>query len=330
MEKDLATRVGKLKARLQGRWTSGLRECGVSDATLSGRNGPCPKCGGIDRFQYTDKFGCGNYHCRGCGPGDGFQLLCNVQGMTFIEALRALERSAGVVLTTPALPTQATSERMKQLMQAILAESKQVQVGDPVHTYLRNRGLGDAALTAAALKFHPKLGYYERSTEGKSQLVGEYPAMIAVVTGVNGEAVTIHRTYLSNGGKAPVAEPKKLLSSGIRGSAIHLHHAEDEVAIAEGIETALAVGLATCKPSWSAISARNMELLVLPPSIRRVRIYADNDSHSKFDGQASAYVLARRLRQEDASREVEVFVPRHQGADWADVWLKNSNKLKAA
>ena len=35
---------------------------------------PCPTCGGADRFQYTDRFGNGNYHWRGCRAGGGLKL----------------------------------------------------------------------------------------------------------------------------------------------------------------------------------------------------------------------------------------------------------------
>lgn len=330
MENELTARVSELKSRLHGRWASCLRECGVNESFLSGRNGPCPKCGGRDRFQYTDKFGSGNFHCRGCGPGDGFQLIQNALGLSFSEALKALERCAGTAVSlSSATNKEGCGERMKKLMTSIWEETLAVSVGDPVHKYLCNRGLGDAA-TTAAVRFHPSLGYYQRSNEGKSELLGSFPAMLALVTDPSGHRVTLHRTYLANGSKAPVPEAKKLLSAGIRGASIRLHQATDEVAIAEGIETALAVHLATAKPCWAAISARNMEQVVLPQSIRRVRIYADNDATSKFDGQASAFALARRLRQEDATRDVEVFVPRQAGADWADVWLNSGPRLKAA
>ena len=57
--------------------------------------------------------------------------------------------------------------------------------------------------------------------------------------------------------------------------------------------------------------------------MRRVLIYADNDADGDFTGQASAYALARRLRRAvngAAPREVQVFVPKQPGTDWADVW----------
>ena len=64
-----------VKQRAHGRWSEVLAVAGVEERILRHRNGPCPACGGNDRFQYTDKFGEGNYHCRSCGAGGGFKLL---------------------------------------------------------------------------------------------------------------------------------------------------------------------------------------------------------------------------------------------------------------
>ena len=60
---------------------------------------------------------------------------------------------------------------------------------------------------------------------------------------VDRRPVTVHRTYVANGVKAPVPGVKKLLSAGVRGAAIRLFEPESELALAEGIETALAVHL---------------------------------------------------------------------------------------
>ena len=65
MNNDFEARVKDLKSRAHGHWTSILRNLGVDEDILKGKNLPCPidGCGGTDRFQYTDKFGEGNYHC---------------------------------------------------------------------------------------------------------------------------------------------------------------------------------------------------------------------------------------------------------------------------
>ena len=114
-----------------------------------------------------------------------------------------------------------------------------------------------------------------------------------------------------------------MLSAGINGAAVRLFEAGEEVAISEGIETGIAVHLATSKPVWAGLNAGNLEKLWLPEAVRKVCIYADNDADGDFAGQALAFALARRLKQEEKKtgpREVRVFLPRQAGTDWADVW----------
>ena len=149
-----------------------------------------------------------------------------------------------------------------------------------------------------------------------------------------GHAVTLHRTYLRDGRKALGDQSKKLLSAGINGAAVRLDEATDELALTEGIETALAVRLRTGKPTWAAINCGNLERIWIPEQVQRVCIYADNDSDAEFAGQASAYILAQRLVREakkaGVPRTVEVFVPRQAGTDWADIWLASLAKDKRA
>jgi putative DNA primase/helicase len=157
--------------------------------------------------------------------------------------------------------------------------------------------------------------------------------MLACVQGADGRLVTVHRTYLHDDHKAALPDAKKLLSGGIHGAAVRLFEPTTELAIAEGIETALAVHAATAKPVWCALSAGNLEKLWLPPSVRRVAIYGDNDASGQFDGQAAAFALARRLKKEErllGPRLVQVFVPRQAGSDWADVWLARPHHVSHA
>ena len=100
---------------------------------------------------------------------------------------------------------------------------------------------------------------------------------------------------------------------------------------AEGIETGLAVHLGIGAPIWAAYSAGNLEHIWIPPSVRCVRIYADNDAN--FAGQAAAYALAKRLKSEEKAsgrRDVRVFVPQKVNTDWADVWVAHLPQRKAA
>ena len=97
-------RLLEIKSRAHGHWTSILRALGVDEKILNGKNQPCPlvsECGAprrvvggrqvnVDRFQYTDKFGEGNYHCRHCGTGGGLKLAQGVLGIPFPELLDRL------------------------------------------------------------------------------------------------------------------------------------------------------------------------------------------------------------------------------------------------
>ena len=230
-----STRVEDIRRRAYGRWTDILRSLGVSERILLKRNGPCPRCGGTDRFQYTDKFGEGNYHCRGCGPGGGFKLLQAVTGDDFSATLRAVEEQLGAVTPAKRTPaTHASAPSLKKLAQRIWDQARPIAAGDEVDRYLRGRGLAMATFPKV-LRFHPSLGYFQRTSDTKVRKVAEYPAMLACVQGEDGNAVSLHRTYLRDGRKLPVSDAKKVLAAGISGAAVRLCEVTSEMAVAEGL-----------------------------------------------------------------------------------------------
>lgn len=309
--------VDSIKTRAHGQWSGILRTLGVPEKILEHRPMPCPMCAGTDRFQYTDRFGEGNYICRKCGAGGGIKLLQGVMGWSFARTVQEIERCLGLPLPTVPVKSQANTPA---LMARIWSSAQALQVGDEVVQYLRSRDLGRSCWPEV-LRCHPHLGYFEKDAQNKSHLVARYPAMLARVQAMDGSLVALHRTYL-HGGAQIDGQAKKLLARGVAGAAVRLFEATDELAITEGIETALAVHLATGRPVWSALNAGNLAQLWLPASVKRIWIYADNDAH--FIGQASAFALAHRLKREDGQsgvqRDVHVEIPRRAGSDWADVW----------
>lgn len=311
--------VKAIQKRAHGHWTQILQALGVREDILRKKAQPCPLCGGTDRFQFTDKFGEGNYVCRNrdCGPGGGFKLLGALKGWSFPQTLQAVEQCLGMPL--PGVEPVKGFD-LGGLVRQIWSEARPVQA-DEVSRYLGGRDLGFTTFPSA-LRCHARLGYFEKDANGKSRRVGTHPAMVARVEDRDGQMVALHRTYLQSGSKIPEIA-KKVLRSGFCGASIRLFEPTDELALTEGIETALAVHLATGKPVWSALNASNLENVWLPPTVQRVWIYGDHDVHCR--GQAAAYALACRLRQEDArrggsQRAVRVEIPRRPGSDWADVW----------
>jgi putative DNA primase/helicase len=329
---EFRKRVDGVKARANGNWTQILGQLLHEPSLINRKNQACPKCAaGTDRFQYTDKFGAGDAHCRNCGHIDGFELLQCGNGWSFAEAFKAVEERVGNAQMLPSAPAGDTGAKMRRLARQLWQQAHPIVQGDPVDCYLRSRGLGMDAYPES-LRTHPALGYYAKLQGArKATLVRNIPAMLALLQDESGQTVTLHRTYVEQGAKARVPDPKKCLSSFNPGPAIRLGEPSEALAITEGIETALAIHLRLGKPVWATFSASNMEHVLIPACVRRVCIYADHDA--SYTGQAAAYALARRLKSQEKTsgeREVQVFIPAKPDTDWADVWAARLHKQKLA
>lgn len=125
-------------------------------------------------------------------------------------------------------------------------------------------------------------------------------------------------------GKAKVRAPKKLTSpeqpGTVTGAAIRLTEPTDRIALAEGIETALAVHESTGVPVWATVSAHGMESVQLPLEIRTVELWADNDLSGV--GQKAAEKAAERFLKE--GREVYILIPPMEDSDWLDMLNRSS------
>lgn len=286
-----------------GRWPGILTTLGIDPKFLSNRHGPCPLCGGRDRWRFDDK-GRGTWYCTHDGAGDGISLLQKLKGWSFKETARQVEAIIGVVPLTPPRRDFDDAQKRQALRQAY-RESRPVSEGDPVWNYLTRRA--GIKTVPDNLRFHPSLRY-----DGAKS----FPAMLGIVTMPDGKPSTMHRTWLDgNGWKAPVDEPKKVMSGAIKSGAIRLAPVEPRLGIAEGIETALAASVLFGLPVWAAISANGMQQWEVPEGVSEVVIFSDNDEN--YTGQTAAYALAKSLSLKGL--KAEVLVPAKAGTDWADV-----------
>jgi len=108
----------------------------------------------------------------------------------------------------------------------------------------------------------------------------------------------------------------------ISGAAVRLYEPADELGVAEGVENALAAHELFKVPVWAALSEAGIKTFKPLGSLRRLHVFADNDSN--FVGQSAAYELARRTSRDGIN--VEVHVPPDSDTDWLDVLNERSGK----
>ena len=293
-----------LSERAAGRWRGILPALGIDPRHLTGKHGPCPKCGGKDRFRFDNKDGNGSWICTHCGAGYGANLVMLVHGLDFREAARRIE---GVIGGAPVERFQPRPSHDKGALNALWRASHPIREGDAVDRWLLARGL-----TARP----PVLRTVDRCRYN-SEPPSWHPAMVAMVTAPDGRPCQLHRTYLGDGLKADVEHPRKLMPGPITpGSAVRLTEPAEEMGAAEGIETAMAVTALFDLPCWSTLSAGSLEKFQPPEICLHLWVFGDNDPG--YRGQASAYVLARR---QSSQRKVEVEIPPKPCKDWNDVLM---------
>lgn len=89
----------EVKHRATGHWAAiANRVAGIGDDFLTTRHGPCPKCGGNDRWRVFGDFAeTGGAICNQCGKfGDGISLVQWYTGSSFPDVLRRVGTFLGV------------------------------------------------------------------------------------------------------------------------------------------------------------------------------------------------------------------------------------------
>ena len=206
-----------MRALAVGRWLDVLAALAPALAPAldrPGRHVPCPVHGGTDGFRlFRDVDQTGGGVCNTCGTfPDGFALLKWVNGWSFPETLRAVAHALGLSADRATWRTWACSPRPRppeRDRESVIEALNRVwehsldptdRRAAPLRLYLTRRGLSGVKLDGDVIRFHPALGYWSRNHHGELELVGRYPAMVALVTGSDRHAG--HRAQdVSHGGR---------------------------------------------------------------------------------------------------------------------------------
>jgi hypothetical protein len=249
--------------------------------------GPCPLCGGRDRFAVNTAKQI--FNCRRCQRGgDAIEMVKLLDGVEFAEAVHILKRG---LPKNPRFPRPRSSRRREVGEKDLTAFALRIW-GDAVPLpdtdggyYFDYRGL---QITAFA-----DLSHCLRWHEG-------IRAVVALMTDPKTNIpMGIHRTFLDAGARK--IERKMLGRQGV----IRLTPDEDVcegLGIAEGIEDALSV-LASWSPVWAATSAGAIKRFPVLSGIDALTIFADADPV----GTDAATTCAERWR--DAGKEAQIRMP---------------------
>jgi len=279
-------RLAEAKARPIGEIVDLL---GIPGLTRTGHElvGPCPKCGGTDRFGVNTRKGL--FQCRICGAkGDGIALIMFDRGLDFPKALTWLcgeaegvsdaerkaraEKAWRAAAETKRLDDKYRADAIRQARK--LWDEGRAPAGTDVQAYLARRAIDIDALGGfrSCIRFHPDLPYAHH-IDGEWRVVHRGPAMLAAIQGPDGRFSGLHRTWLDLSqpkGKARVVHPatgevldvKKGLGSK-KGGAIRLTGGlqADTMVCAEGLETTWSAMMGGVYPGaafWCLIDLGNM------------------------------------------------------------------------
>ena len=284
--------------------------------------GPCPVCGGRDRFAVNTRKQL--FNCRGCGArGDAIAFVMHLEGCAFSEAI---ERLAGRPIEARPRPSpdddvktaSVPSERDLASAARIVAEMRPL-ISEPIATaYLLDvrkidvAAIEDVLSRTDAIGWHPEVYFDEPGHPLHGQRLG-------CIVGVMTDPITarptgaISRTYLAPD-RTKVGKAKTL---GSPAGIVRLSPDDEVLAglfLAEGLETALSGMARGLRPFWSTGSTAQMSKFPVLSGIEALSAIVDHDRNGA--GEKAAREVEARWRAAD--REVNLFMPPASGDDLND------------
>jgi len=228
--------------------------------------GPCPACGGCDRFAVDGRRQLWN--CRGAEGGDVIRLVEHVMGLSFLGAVEWItgvprpgfkanivdleaerrRREKRRAEEAARLAQEARTAAKLLLRVDSLWQARQPFLGSHAEAYMRFRGIVPISNMTTDLGFLPALPYwgYADVAATETRELGVFPCMIAAIRDVGGTIIGLHRTYLDTKSARKLAPPGDALRNGAKkifgrykGGLIRLGPPAPILAVGEGLETCL-------------------------------------------------------------------------------------------
>jgi Toprim domain/CHC2 zinc finger len=282
------------------------------------RCGPCPICGGRDRFSINLKKQVWN--CRGCSKGgDVLDLVQHLDDADFRTAVRTLAGTERKPITPTRPPATSKHDDAENSERALRIWNDASPIaGTLAEVYLHGRKLHDLP-GADVLRFHPACPF-----DGGRQdcLISLYRNIIT------NEPQAISRAAIDAAGN----KIDRLTLGPTKGAAINVdadENVEYGLTVGEGLETCLAARQLGFRPSWSVGSAGAIRNFPVLSGIDALTILVDHDEadrNGRRAGQEAAHECGKRWRA--AGREVRLVIPKAAGADIADYFAGGDHDRK--
>lgn len=305
--------------------------------------GPCPYCGGTDR--YSINVTKGQWNCRGFGGGRSpISMAMHIGNLPWKAAA---EQLAGPCPSGPARPlseaekAERNRRRLENEADQRAREAQQMQQEENSRSYCA-KILSECAPVAGTLAekylhlfhlptppmgwpdclmFHPALQY-----PGK----GKMPALVARVDDVCGQMTGIWREFIRADGRKADVELQKLGLGPVAGGAVRLGGLSPHIGTAEGVRTALgAWALIGFKyPVWSCLSTSGLIGFEVPLGVNKITAFPDGDAPIKKHGDeftpavpaGRGAVFAMRERVVKEGVAVSLAAEPGPGRDYLNLW----------
>jgi Toprim domain/CHC2 zinc finger len=293
--------------------------------------GPCPVCGGTDRFAVSiaKKI----WNCRGCDKGgDIIDLVQHLDGGEFLDAVETLTGQRPLGDATAAREHARERDRINREEKAREDARKTADAlrwwneginiwNTPAQAYLASRACAGMFPVDrdAVFRWHPTCPFGG----------GHMPCLLALYRNViTDDPQGVHRTPLTLDGKRPIGPDGETIKRKTYGpttnAAIKLWPANtvgNRLVVGEGIETSVSAALhirhrgQALTPAWACMNAGNIGDLPVLEGVETLTILVDNDPSGT--GQRESAKCAERWRL--AGREVFRLIPKVSGFDFNDI-----------